>query len=151
VAFLLPGGVCLGGDARESSTTALRCSPGIARRLPSCATTVFRAALDAVRAMTDNFHAREESQAVGIRETDAQRELDALRLEIEELRASRRRLVLTADADRRGFERALHDGLQQQLVGLAANLQLAAQSVEADPSSALKLLEAMRADLREAL
>jgi signal transduction histidine kinase len=79
------------------------------------------------------------------------RALDELRLEIEELRASRRRLVLSADAERRGFERTLHDGLQQQLVGLAANLELAARSVETDPSSAIALLAEMRGDLKEAL
>ena len=61
--------------------------------------------------------------------TDALRELDELRLEVAELRASRMRLVLAADAERRTIERALHDGVQQQLVGLAANLELAAASV----------------------
>jgi signal transduction histidine kinase len=101
--------------------------------------------------MTDNFVCTRRSIAVEIRGSDTRRELDALRLEIAELRASRRRLVLSADAARRGFERALHDGLQQQLVGLAANLELAARSVESDPSSAVTLLAEMRGDLREAL
>jgi len=89
--------------------------------------------------------------AVGARESDVRRDLDALRLEIDELRASRRRLVLAADAERRGFERTLHDGLQQQLVGLAANLELAARSLDADPSSVSRLLAEMRTDLQEAL
>jgi signal transduction histidine kinase len=83
--------------------------------------------------------------------TDVGRALDELRLEIEELRASRRRLALSADAERRAFERTLHDGLQQQLVGLAANLELAVRSVETDPSAAIALLAEMRGDLKEAL
>ena len=39
-----------------------------------------------------------------------QESLDRLRLEVDELRASRKRLVLAADADRRRIERDLHDG-----------------------------------------
>ena len=45
--------------------------------------------------------------------------------EAEELRASRARLVHAADADRRRLERELHDGVQQRLVALAVELQLA--------------------------
>jgi signal transduction histidine kinase len=102
--------------------------------------------------MADNFvFSARRPFVVEAEELEAREELDALRLEIEELRASRRRLVLSADAERRGFERTLHDGLQQQLVGLAANLELAARSVESDPSSANAVLAEMRADLAEAL
>lgn len=36
-----------------------------------------------------------------------------------ELRASRARLVATADAERRQIERDLHDGTQQHLIALA--------------------------------
>ena len=46
----------------------------------------------------------------------------SLRVEVAELRASRRRLALSSDAESLGIERALHDGVQQRLVGLAANL-----------------------------
>jgi signal transduction histidine kinase len=86
---------------------------------------------------------------VEAKEPDPREELDALRLEIEELRASRRRLVLAADAERRGFERALHDGLQQQLVGLAADLELVARSLGS--GSAVPLLEEMRGEVQRAL
>jgi len=41
-----------------------------------------------------------------------------------ELRASRARLVATADAERRRIERDLHDGAQQHLVALAVGLRL---------------------------
>ena len=83
-----------------------------------------------------------------VRSTD---ELDELRREVAELRASRQRLALAADDERRGFERALHDGLQQQLVGLAANLELAAASVNSDPAATAALLGALREDLRGAI
>ena len=47
--------------------------------------------------------------------TPLQEAIDRLRLEVEELRASRKRLVAAADADRRRIERELHDGVQQHL------------------------------------
>jgi signal transduction histidine kinase len=74
-----------------------------------------------------------------------------LRREIEELRASRKRVALAADAERRGIERALHEGVQQDLVGLAANLEAAAGSVESDPAAARALLEELRREARRAL
>lgn len=77
--------------------------------------------------------------------------LDQLRLEVEELRASRARVVAAADAERRRIERALHDGAQQHLVALAVNLQLVRQLADSDPTSAKTLLEQIRNDIREAL
>ena len=77
--------------------------------------------------------------------------LHRLRLEIEELRASRRRLVLGADADRRNIERALHSGTQQHLVALAVNLQLATQLVETDPAVVRTRLKEMGRDVQRAL
>jgi signal transduction histidine kinase len=47
-----------------------------------------------------------------------------LRARLEELRVSRLRIVEAADAARRRLERDLHDGAQQQLVGLALELRL---------------------------
>ena len=82
---------------------------------------------------------------------DVLRELDALRLEVAELRASRRRLALSSDAERRGVERALHEGVQQLLVALAANVQLAAGSMDADPAAAKELLAEIEGDARQAL
>ena len=80
-----------------------------------------------------------------------QETLDRLRVEVAELRASRARLVLAADADRRRIERDLHDGLQQRLVALAVNLQLARRLADDDSVAAKALLEEMGRDLRRAL
>ena len=88
---------------------------------------------------------------MGDRQADERRALDGSRGETDDLRASRKRLALAADAERRGLERSLHDGVQQQLVGLAANLELAARSVDADPAAAKELLAEMARDIREAM
>jgi signal transduction histidine kinase len=77
--------------------------------------------------------------------------LGRLRLEVVELQTSRRRLALAGDADRRRIERDLHDGVQQHLVALAVNLQLARQLADADPSAAKTLLEEMGRDVEQAL
>ena len=74
-----------------------------------------------------------------------------MRREIEELRASRERLALAADAERRGIERALHEGVQQDLVGLAASLEVAAGSVDSDPAAAKALLDELQREARRAL
>lgn len=85
------------------------------------------------------------------RQVDLERELDRLREELEELRASRRRLVLAADADRRTIERDLHDGVHQHLIALAVSLQLAGQAAGSDPASVPELLDEMARAVDDAL
>ena len=92
------------------------------------------------------------SDTLDAREVKALREtLDRFRLEVEELRASRERLVLAADADRRRIERDLHAGVQQQLVALAVNLQLAGALAGADPAGATRLLAELERDVQQLL
>jgi signal transduction histidine kinase len=77
--------------------------------------------------------------------------VDRLQDEVAELRASRRRLAVSANADRRSIERDLHDGVQQHLVAFAVDLQRLAGLVDRDPAAAKALLAEMAANLREAL
>jgi signal transduction histidine kinase len=58
--------------------------------------------------------------------------------------------VLALDAERRDIERALHEGVQQDLVGLAANLQVAAGSVDSAPAAAKALLDELQRETRRA-
>ena len=83
--------------------------------------------------------------------TRAGEQFDALRSEIAELRASRERLARANDAERRSLERSLHEGVQQLLVGLAANLEIAAGSIDADPETAKQLLAETGRDAQLAL
>ena len=77
--------------------------------------------------------------------------LEAKDAEIESLRTSRRRLLRAADADRRRIERDLHNGVQQHLVALAVNVQLAGRLADTDPSAAKTLLEQLERDVQETL
>jgi signal transduction histidine kinase len=66
----------------------------------------------------------------------------------QEIRASRARIVATADAERRKIERNLHDGAQQHLVALAMNLNLARRELPHDPEAAAALLDQLTGDVR---
>jgi signal transduction histidine kinase len=70
---------------------------------------------------------------------------------IEELRASRQRLVTAQDEERRKIERNLHDGAQQQLVALMVQLRLADSLVGNDPEKEHELLARLRSETNDAL
>jgi signal transduction histidine kinase len=70
---------------------------------------------------------------------------------IEDLRSSRQRLVSAADEARRGLERNLHDGAQQQLVALRISLGLARQAVANSPQEAAELLAQTEHQAEDAL
>jgi signal transduction histidine kinase len=88
---------------------------------------------------------------VEARQVAARRELDELRVELDALRTSRRRLVESTDGERRAIERDLHDGLHQQLIALAVSLQLAGREVQTDPAAAVHALADVESGLRRAL
>ncbi len=73
------------------------------------------------------------------------------KLQEEELRASRSRIVAATDAARRGFERNLHDGAQQRLAALSLSLRLAESRLETDMEEAARLLRTARDELGRAL
>ena len=70
---------------------------------------------------------------------------------IEELRASRQRLVAAQDEERRKLERNIHDGAQQQLVALAVKLRLAQGLVAKDPEKAAAMLGDLRSEAQTTL
>ena len=70
-----------------------------------------------------------------------------VRAQLEEVRASRARIVEAADAERRRIERDLHDGAQQRLVALAMRLDQARLS----SSGAASLIDATTAELLTAI
>ena len=59
-----------------------------------------------------------------------------LHARLEELAASRARIVTAGDVERRRLERNLHDGAQQRLVALSLSLRLALAKLDSDPAAA---------------
>jgi signal transduction histidine kinase len=74
-----------------------------------------------------------------------------LRARVEELRASRQRLVEAGIAERRRLERNLHDGAQQRLVALSLTLRLAQNKMRKEPDAAERLMAGAHEELQLAL
>jgi signal transduction histidine kinase len=78
--------------------------------------------------------------------------LDAeLHAKVEELRASRERMLRIGLEERRRLERDLHDGAQQRLVSMALNMRLARDRLRDEPEAAERLLEGAGDELEAAL
>ena len=74
--------------------------------------------------------------------------LDAeLRSRIEDVSASRVRLITAEQAARRRLERSLHDGPQQRLVALALGMRTARSRLPDHPETAAELIEACEKEL----
>src|SRR5215475_11056342 len=65
---------------------------------------------------------------------------------LEEIRASRQRLLAAQDAERRRIERNIHDGAQQQLVALAIKLSITESMIGTDTEGERELLAELRRD-----
>jgi signal transduction histidine kinase len=76
---------------------------------------------------------------------------EELRANLEELRASRQRIVTAQDSRAKALERNLHDGAQQQLVALTVKLRLAETLAQRDPARVAPMLIDLKAEAQEAL
>jgi signal transduction histidine kinase len=74
-----------------------------------------------------------------------------LQARLEDLRASRQRLVAAQDDERRKLERNLHDGAQQHLVAIKVKLGLVEMLATRDPEKAKATVLALKHDADEAL
>jgi signal transduction histidine kinase len=74
-----------------------------------------------------------------------------LRARLEDLRASRARIVEAAETERQRIERNLHDGAQQRLVSIAMALGLAEHKLQSDPEAVQPILQEAREGLATAL
>ena len=68
-----------------------------------------------------------------------------------DLRASRARILIAADDERRRIERDLHDGGQQRLVALRIRLELADEMLATSPARAREMLHRLGDDVEAAL
>jgi signal transduction histidine kinase len=74
-----------------------------------------------------------------------------LHVRLEQLAASRARIVTAGDVERRRLERNLHDGAQQRLVLLSLFLRTALARLESDPAAARVALSEAKDELAFAL
>ena len=70
---------------------------------------------------------------------------------LEQLAASRARIVEAGDAERRRLERNLHDGAQQRLVSVAVDLRMVGVMLEKDPAMAREMLDGASEQLAKGL
>jgi signal transduction histidine kinase len=78
---------------------------------------------------------------------DNQHLVDELRSSLDELAASRARLVTVADKERRKIERDLHDGAQQRLVALQIKLELLAERLASESPEGAASIRAIEDDV----
>lgn len=99
----------------------------------------------------------EERDAVELAGSSSVLALENMRLEadlrasIEDLRASRTRIVAVADRERRRVERDLHDGAQHRLIALRVKLRLLEETSDADAETRARLVHELEADAEGAL
>ncbi len=74
-----------------------------------------------------------------------------LRAQLEEVRASRARIVEAGDAERRRLERDLHDGAQQRLLGIRLALRLARGELGQGASAVEELLSEAEDEIAQTL
>jgi len=94
-----------------------------------------------VRDFTERHQAEEELERLQVE----------LRRRLDELQASRARIVAVADEERRRLERNLHDGAQQRLVSVSLTVRLAQARLDNDAAAAGELLQAASDELSTAL
>jgi signal transduction histidine kinase len=88
-------------------------------------------------------------QTSGLALKNAQLQAQAAREKLEQVRASRTRIIEAGLTERRRIERDLHDGVQQHLLGLAAQLTVA--MTQTSDATAYGTLAGVRDGLKEVL
>jgi signal transduction histidine kinase len=147
LAFPVPGDT---GFADTVGTLVDPAAPGLDRVVtplpgPDCAILVYDAALEHEPALI-----RLTAAAAGLALEHSRLQVEVA-AQLEQVRASRARIVEVGDAERRRLERDLHDGAQQRLVTLSLALAMARdRAAAADPSLAA-LIESAAKEAKEAL
>src|SRR5581483_5302956 len=127
-------GVLETGSAARGFESSPERGPLAVIAAPVIATGSLFGALTATRAADDPFPAGAEMRLRSFADLTAQ-SIANERAQAE-LRASRARIVRTADEARRRLERNLHDGAQQRLVSVSLALRLVEQMLVSEPSTA---------------
>jgi signal transduction histidine kinase len=121
--------LALPGDPAPAPAPGHRIAP-VERGGREVAAIVYDASLD------DDPELLEAARAATALALENQQLVAESQAQLDELRASRERIVAAGDAERRRLERNLHDGAQQRLVAIALQLRLLQRRVDHDPSAA---------------
>jgi signal transduction histidine kinase len=143
-------------DSLDRPTAGPQAGPGRATTLLERDGQVTGAIVHDATLLDDPALVRTLAAAVGLA-VDNERLQANLRDQLEEVQASRARIVEAGDAERRRVERDLHDGAQQRLVALAVSLRTirtrlgpgVAPAALAELDAADELVMATIADVRE--
>ena len=129
-----------------------------AKGLPACTTTIVGPAEEPTALLLHDAVLDEDPDVLGAVTAAARLPLEIARLrvevrgQLEDVRASRARIVAAQDAERRRVERDIHDGAQQRLVALALSLQVARRRHESGEGvDVAVLLEQTSAELGAAV
>lgn len=98
----------------------------------------------------DELRTKLEATVRALALTAAQLEAD-LKSSTADLAASRTRLVETADAERQRIERDLHDGVQQDLVGLRIKLDAVAEAIKGEPERSEQMIASLGRQMDDVL
>src|SRR4051794_24462 len=149
----VPDGPTLGvletGEARRGIESSLEQGHLSVIAAPVIISRLLFGALTAARDSDDRFPAGAEVRLRSFADRAAQAIANE-RVQAE-LRASRARIVRTADEARLRLERNLHDGAQQRLVSISLALRLVEQMLGAGPAAARAVLREASTELSEAL
>jgi signal transduction histidine kinase len=137
-----PRELAAAGGTLPTFDGASKATPVLHQGEPLGAVTVTKPANDPLRPTEDKLIEDVASQAGLV--------LRNVRL-IEELRASRQRIVAAQDAAARRLERNIHDGAQQQLVALTVKQRLAASLVSPGDERLRAMIEELASDTTSAL
>ena len=137
------------GTACHGTESSSERGPASVIAAPVIATGSLFGALTAARTADDPFPSGAEFRLRGLADLTGQ-SIANERAETE-LRASRLRIVQTADEARRRLERNLHDGAQQRLVSVSLALRLVEQMLGAEESTAHGVLREASQELAEAM
>lgn len=142
----------LGPVSRLTSATARAAAGDLEHPVPVSSDDELGVLITSFNDMILGLHEREALRGEKTQLSAAlQDSVEDLKRHVEELRASRARVVAAADLERRRVERDLHDGAQQQLVLLGMKLALTRSLIKADPPAAAAMHDELRADLSLAI
>ena len=150
-------GVCLAMSCAVTALGVLQDVTGFSRQTPEwvidAVTVTFvpaMAGLLVMLSLANRAHLQRLLEAALGANADLRRSEEGLADAVEELRASRARVVAATDHERRRIARDLHDGSQQRLAALGLELSIVRELIKRSPDEAADALARLRSSVTDA-